>query len=192
LRPLAPAPVPSPAPPVPPSVLVPLWQFPRSLGYRPGREQLRGGADLLRSTRGSPAESSVLNLGSYVYYHIVRYSCSTVPLLLNRKWRVVFKSISTPPFSRRWELFSKIGHVGCTRNRNRSATNMADFWKMFYCNSVFNQRGRFLSYIVKKKYFFPWGFSVTSVGAGKIFELDFPIHPGFIQSLYKLAIFTCP
>ena len=27
------------------------------------------------------------------------------------KWRVVFKSISTPPFSRRWELFQKSGSM---------------------------------------------------------------------------------
>ena len=30
------------------------------------------------------------------------------------KWRVILKSISNPPFSRRWEHFSKIGSVGNT------------------------------------------------------------------------------
>ena len=41
------------------------------------------------------------------------------------------KKISTPPFSRRWELFSKIGLRGCTSTAISGATTEADFWKMF-------------------------------------------------------------
>ena len=41
------------------------------------------------------------------------------------------KKISTPPFSRRWEHFSKIGHVGCNSITIPLTTNVADFWKMF-------------------------------------------------------------
>ena len=52
------------------------------------------------------------------------------------KWGVVLKSISTPPFSRRWEHFSKIGLRGCTRNCSRSATMEADFLEMFSPSKV--------------------------------------------------------
>ena len=33
---------------------------------------------------------------------------------------------------------------------------------------------------------------IRSVGAGKLFVLDFPIHPGFIQSPYKSGDFQMP
>ena len=36
------------------------------------------------------------------------------------------------------------------------------------------------------------GFSVRSVGAGKLFVLDFPIQPGYIQSPYKNGDFQMP
>ena len=65
-------------------------------------------------------------------------------------------------------------------------------WYGFYCNSAPYHGGRFLSCIFKEKCFFPQGFSVRSVGASKLFVLDFPIHPGFIYSPYKMAIFKCP
>ena len=38
---------------------------------------------------------------------------------------------SAPPFSRRWEHFSKIGSVGCTSISIPGAANGADFWKKF-------------------------------------------------------------
>ena len=47
------------------------------------------------------------------------------------KWGVVLKSISTPPFSRRWELFSKIGSRGTMGNRIPHGTTRANFWKKF-------------------------------------------------------------
>jgi hypothetical protein len=36
------------------------------------------------------------------------------------------------------------------------------------------------------------GFSVRSVGPGKLFVSDFPIQPGFIQSPYKTGDFQIP
>jgi hypothetical protein len=36
------------------------------------------------------------------------------------------------------------------------------------------------------------GFSVRFVGAGKLFVLDFRIHPGFSQSPYKTGDFQTP
>jgi hypothetical protein len=81
-----------------------------------------------------------------------------------------------PPFFSKMRTFFK--------NRPR--------WCGFYCNSAPYQRGRFLSCIVKKKDFFPLGFSVRSVGAGKLFVLDFPIHHGYIQAPYKTGDFQMP
>ena len=50
-----------------------------------------------------------------------------------------------------------------------------------------------MSYIFKKNvFFFAKGFSVRSVGAGKLFVSDFPIHPGSIQSQYKSGDFQMP
>jgi hypothetical protein len=65
-------------------------------------------------------------------------------------------------------------------------------WYGFYKNSATYNGGRFLSCIFKKKFFFLLGSSVRSVGAGKLFVLDFPMHPVYMQPPYKLAIFKCP
>ena len=54
------------------------------------------------------------------------------------KWGVVFKSISTPPFPRRWQHFSKIGLRGTMGNRCRICTTEADFWK---CSPLREKRG---------------------------------------------------
>jgi hypothetical protein len=39
-----------------------------------------------------------------------------------------------------------------------------------------------LTFSFEKKVFFSQGFSVRSVGAGKLFISDFPIQPGSIQT----------
>ena len=54
------------------------------------------------------------------------------------------------------------------------------------------RRPIFELHLLKKVFFSPEGFSVRSVGAGKLFVLDFPIHPGFIQSPYKTGDFQMP
>ena len=65
-------------------------------------------------------------------------------------------------------------------------------WYKFYSNSPLYHGGRFLTHPKTKKVFFSLGFPLRSVGAGKLFVLDFPMQPGLIYSRYKLAIFKCP
>jgi hypothetical protein len=51
---------------------------------------------------------------------------------------------------------------------------------------------RFLSCIFKNQFFCPVGILNQIVSAGKLFVLDFPIHPGSLQSLYKSGDFQIP
>ena len=84
--------------------------------------------------------------------------------------------VNTPPLFRRWELLSKLGLLGTT----------------ILQQSPLYHGGRFLSCIFKKKFFFPYGFLVIFVGAGKLFVLDFPTQPGSIQFIIQTADFQMP